>query len=108
MNEFLQLLENFQTERVIAWLQSMQIGDLIHNPYFLVGVAAVSIFALFMKWRFFLAICLGMSGFAYLISYTLQKGTQLDGLSNPTLLVFIGGGAVIIGLVIYLMFIKSE
>jgi peptidoglycan/LPS O-acetylase OafA/YrhL len=108
MNEFLKLFENLQTERVVAFLQSMQIGDLIHNPYFLGGVAAFAVISLLMKWRLLLALCLGMSGFVYLISYTMQKGTQLEGLSNPTLLVFVGGGAVIIGLVIYLLFIKSD
>lgn len=104
----MELFKNFQTERVVAWLQSMQIGKLIHEPYFLGAIAAISVLSLVMKWRLFLAICLGVTGFVYLISYTLQKGTQLEGLSNPTLLVFVGGGAVIIGLVIYLMFIKSE
>lgn len=108
MNEFMGLFENFQTERVVAWLQSLQIGRLIHEPYFLGAVAAITVISLIMKWRFFLAICLGITGFVFLISYTLQKGTQLEGLSNPTLLVFVGGGAVIIGLVIYLMFIRSE
>jgi len=108
MEGFLQIFEHFQTERVIAWLQSMKIADLVHNPYFLAAVAALAIISLLMKWRGFLAICLGVTGFAYLISYTLQKGTQLEGLSNPTLLIFVGGGAVIIGLVIYLLFIKSD
>jgi ABC-type glycerol-3-phosphate transport system permease component len=108
MNEFMLYLERFQTERVVAWLRAMQIGDLVHNPYFLGGVAAVAILSLIMRWRSFLAICVGLTGFAYLISYTLQQGTQLDGLGNSTLLVFVGGGAVIVGLVIYLLFIKSD
>jgi len=104
----MRFFEHFQTERVVAWLQEMQIGDLIHNPYFLGGAAAVAVLSMIMRWRGFLSICLGLTGFAYLVSYTLQQGTQLDGLGNSTLLVFVGGGAVIIGLVIYLLFIKSE
>jgi hypothetical protein len=104
----MQFLENFQTERVVAWMQAMKIGDLIHNPFFLGGVAVVSVISLIMKWRAFLAICVGLTGFVYLISYTLQQGTQLEGLTSSSLLVFVGGGAAIIGLVIYLLFIKSE
>ena len=104
----MQLFENLQTDRVVAWLQSAKIGELVHNPYFLGGVAALAVISLIMKWRVFLAVCLGVTGFVYLISYTLQQGTDLEGLSNPTLLVFVGGGAVIIGLVIYLMFIRSD
>jgi hypothetical protein len=108
VNEITQFLGNLQTERIVAWLLEARIGDLIHNPFFLGGVAAVAVVSLIMKWRGFLVICLGLTGFAYLISYTLQMGTQLNGLNNTNLLVFVGGGAAIIGLVIYLLFIKSE
>jgi type II secretory pathway component PulF len=42
-----------------------------------------------------------------LLNYTLQQDTSLENLSNPTLMVFVGGGVLIIFVVIYLLFIKE-
>lgn len=107
MDHILDFFRNLETQRIMQLLQDAKIGDLIHNPWFLGSVAALAVISLVMGWRLLLTTVLGLTGFAWLISYTLQQGTSLDG-SNDTLLVFVAGGAVVIGLVIYLLFIKSE
>jgi len=107
MERVLDFFRNFETQRMIQMLQDARIGDLVHNPWFLGSVAALAVISLVMGWRVLMTTILGLTGFAWLVSYTLEKGTSLDG-SNDTLLVFVGGGAVVIGMVIYLLFIKSE
>ncbi|GAB4178193.1 MAG: hypothetical protein Tsb0017_24980 [Geothermobacteraceae bacterium] len=108
MDKVLELLQNLQTDRLIQWLNELKLTELVHNPAFLGGVAVVAAICLFKRWYGFLGIVGGLAGFVWLLSYTLQRGTELDGAGNPTLLVFIGGGVVIIGVAIYLLFIKSE
>lgn len=108
MDSILQFFQGLQTDRLIALMNEMHLGDLIHSPWFLGSVAALAVIALLLRWRVFLAIILGLTGFAWLISYTLDQGASLDSPSNPTLLVFVGGGAFIVGLFIYLLFIKSD
>lgn len=99
----------FETGTVLAWLQSLNLGDLMHNRYFIAAVAVVALVAFFLKWRLLLATVLGLTGFTALLSYTLQQGTNLQGsLDNSSLLVFVGGGVVIVGFVIYLLFIRSD
>lgn len=101
-------LKYFETERVLAFLNDMNVGDLIHNPYFLGAMGLLALLALFMKWRLLLVSILTVTGLAGLVAYTLEKGTELGGLGNQSLLMFVGVGAVLIALVIYLLFIKSD
>lgn len=99
----------FETERVFAWLKTLNMGELVHNRYFVGAVAALAILSYLMRWRLLLAAVLGVAGFAWLLSYTLQQGTSLGGgLENSSLLVFVGGGVVIVGVVIYLLFIRTD
>ncbi|HEX9874923.1 MAG TPA: hypothetical protein VGA43_11210 [Deferrimonas sp.] len=100
--------KNFETGKVVTALQEMKVGDLIHNPLFLGAMGVLALLALIMRWRTLLTTILAVVGFAGLLSYTLQQDTSLTGLNNQTLLVFVGGGAVLIMIVIYLLFIKSD
>jgi hypothetical protein len=100
-------LKNFETKEVIAFLGTLNIDALIHNPWFLGGTAALALVALIMRWRVLLATILSVTGFVGLLNYTLQQDTSLQNLSNPTLMVFVGGGVLIIFVVIYLLFIKE-
>jgi hypothetical protein len=84
------------------------VGQLVHNPWLLGGVGLMSLVALFMRWRLLLATLLGVTGFVWLTAYTLERGTALESLGNPTLLIFVGGGIGVIFLVIYLLFIKTD
>lgn len=108
MDTISEFMQRFRTDQLVATIQDLKLGDLIHNPWFLGSVLALAILALIMRWKVLLTTILGISGFVWLVNYTLERGTNLDSASNPTLLVFVGGGAVIIGLVIYLLFIKTD
>jgi hypothetical protein len=103
-----EFLRRFETERVLRFLTEMKVGDLIHNPWFLGSMGTLALLSLLMKWRLLLVSILSVTGLAGLISYTLARGTQLDNLGNQTLLVFVGAGAALIAIVIYLLFIRSD
>jgi ABC-type glycerol-3-phosphate transport system permease component len=103
------ILAKLETSAIIGYLQALDLQALVHHPYFLYGTAALAIFALFMRWRILLVTILTVSGFAWLLAYTMQQGTSLEGgVGNETLMVFVGGGAVIVFVAIYFLFIRSE
>lgn len=102
------LARNLETERVVATLQNWKLEKIVQDPRFLGGVAVLALIAFFMRWRIFLSIILGLAGFAALLSFTLRQGTEIEGLGSQPLLIFVGGGVLVIGLVIYLLFIKSD
>ena len=102
-------LQRFETAKVIDYLTTLNLQELIRNPYFLGGTGTLAIIAFLMHWRLLLVVILSITGFIALLSYTIEQGTSLEGgLANDALLVFVGGGAVIVFLVIYLLFIRSE
>jgi len=98
----------YDLEGVTELMQEWQLGDLIANPYFLGGAAAVAAIAAYMKWRGLLALDVGVVGFTYLLSLTLEKGTEVKEVYSDSLLFFVGGGVVIVAVVIYLLFLKSD
>ena len=104
-----ELLQDFETARVIAYLQTLDLQELIHNPYFLGGIGTLGIIALLMRWRVLLVTILSLSGFVWLLSYTLAQNTSLEGgVANDTLIVFVFGGTAIVFLAIYLLFIRGD
>lgn len=106
---FMDLLQHFETAKVYAYLQTLDLQALVNNPYFLVGTGALAITALLMRWRVLLVTTLCIGGAAWLISTTLAKDTTLHGGGgNDALVAFVGGGAVLVFLVIYLLFIRGE
>ena len=109
VDSIIDFLRTLSTENILLYMDQAKVGDLIHNPIFLGTMGVLAIVSLIMKWRMLLVANLSMVGFAGLMSYTMQRGTSLDGgLGNDSLLIFVGMGAVIIGAVIYFLFIKSE
>ena len=109
IDSIIHFFSTLTTENILAYMDQAKVGDLIHNPYFLIVMGVVAVISLIMKWRLLLVANLLIVGFAGLMSYTLERGTGLDGgLTNDTLLIFIGAGVVIVGAVIYFLFIKSE
>ncbi|TLM65426.1 MAG: hypothetical protein FDZ69_09920 [Deltaproteobacteria bacterium] len=106
---FMELLQNFETARVMAYLQALDLQELVHSPYFLGGAGTLAVIALVMRWRLLLVTVLCVGSFAWLLSYTLSRDTSLQGGGgNDTLVVFVLGGAAIIFLAIYLLFIREE
>ncbi|PLX87056.1 MAG: hypothetical protein C0614_03355 [Desulfuromonas sp.] len=104
-----ELLQNFETTKVVGYLQEADLQKLIKSPYFLGSAATLAIVALVMKWRLLLTVVMFVTGFVYLLTYTIEQGTSLEGgITNDTLAVFIGGGAVLVFLAIYLLFIRND
>lgn len=109
LETIIEFLQNFETAKVIAYLQEAEMQKVMKSPYFLGSAAVLAIVALIMRWRLLLVTVMSITGFVYLLTYTLEQGTSLEGgITNDTLMVFIGGGAVLVFLAIYLLFIRDE
>jgi hypothetical protein len=101
-------LKNFETAKAWQTMQDMNIGELIHNPWFLGSIAVLALISLIMRWRVLLIVLVSVTAFTWLLSYVQQRGTDLDGLANETLLIFAGGGVLIIFFFIYLLFVRGD
>ena len=105
----IKFLQQFETHKVMAYIQAMDLKTVMEHPYFLAGVGITAVIAYVMHWRLLLVIVMTITGFIYLLGYTLSKGVSLDGgMPIDSLLVLVGGGAFIIFLAIYMLFIQSE
>lgn len=105
IKEWLQYLE---TDQVMAFLEELNLGELIYNQWFLGGLAVFVLVTVYLRRYALLATVLLLFGFAALVDYTLQRGTQVENIMSDTLLVFVGGGLVLIFAVIYLLFIRHD
>ncbi len=109
LSAIMDFFANFETTKVIATLEKLNLQELIHNPYFLGGTGTLAVIAFLMRWRLLLVVILTIAGFVWLFSYTMEQGTSLEGgAASDTLMVFIAGGTLIVFLVIYLLFIRGE
>ncbi len=108
-NSVIEFLKQFETTKVMAHLQSMDLKTMMEHPYFLTGIGITAVIAYLMRWRLLLVVVMTITGFIYLLGYTLSKGVSLEGgLPGDALMVLVGGGAFIVFLAIYLLFIRSE
>lgn len=102
-------LKQFETTKVMTFVQSMDLNEVMNHPYFLTGVGITAVIAYLMHWRLLLVTVMAITGFIYLLSYTLAQGTSLkDGLPADALGVLVGGGSFIVFMAIYLLFIRSD
>lgn len=102
-------LENFKTAKVLAAIQDAELGDMMKTGWFWGSTLGLAVFFSIMRWRGMLISLIIVVGMAWLIANSLSEGTSLEsGAGSSNLLVFVCGGAVLIGLVIYLLFIKSD
>ncbi len=105
----IEFLKQFETSKVMAHLQAMDLKEVVEHPYFLTGIGVTAIIAYLMHWRLLLVTVMAITGFIYLLGYPLSQGTSLaDGLPTDALIVLIVGGAFIVFLAIYLLFIRSD
>lgn len=101
-------LRKLETTELLQLFKSLNVGDLVHNPWVLGAIGALALLALLLRWQVLLTTLLGTTGFAWLVDYTLKQEAAVDQLNSETLLVFAGGGIAIIILVVYLLFIKGD
>ena len=106
--DFQEFMTNFRTDNIMHQLEAWNVGDLSSNPWFLGGFAAVILITYFLGLRATSAFLVGIGGFALALSWTVAQGTGTDGISGGGVYIIVGGGALIVGLFIYLLFIKSE
>jgi len=108
MDQIWAFFSRWDIDAVTQLMAEWELGNLIANKYFLIGAGVVALLAAYMKWRGLLAIDVGVVGFAYLLSFTLEKGTNVKEVYSEQLLFFVGGGVVLVAAVIYLLFLKSD
>ena len=101
-------MTNFRTDNVMQQLEAWNVGDLSSNPWFLGGFAVAILITYFIGWRAISAFLVGIGGFALALSWTVAKGTGPEGIQSGGIYIIVGGGAAIVGLFIYLLFIKTE
>lgn len=105
----IEYLSQFSTANILAYLGQSNLGNLFYNPYFLGTMGILAVISLILKWNWMLMGVIVVTGCAGAMSFLAEKGTSLDGgLTDSGMLVFIGIGVVVIGALIYLLFIKSE
>lgn len=100
-------LEALKTESIMHYLGQLDLGQVIHNPWLLGGLGTLALVSLLMRWRLLLVTLLSLAGFVWLLSYVQQQGTNLHS-GTDSVLLFVGGGTVVIGVAIYFLFIRSE
>lgn len=109
VDSIIEFLSTLSTDNIMRYMNQAKVGDLIHNPYFLGSMAVLAVICLIMKWRMLLVAIFSIVGFAGLLSYTMEQGTSLEGgMTDQTMLIFVGVGVLIIGAIIYFLFIKSD
>ena len=105
----IEFLKNFETTKVMTYLQAMDLKEVMEHPYFLTGVGVTAVIAYLMNWRLLLVTVMTITGFIYLLGYTLSRGISLEGgMPTDALAVLVGGGSFIVFLAIYLLFIRSD
>jgi hypothetical protein len=105
----IEFIKQFETARVMAYIQAMDLKQVMEHPYFLAGVGVTAVIAYLMHWRLLLVTVMTITGFIYLLSYTLSQGTSLeDGMPTDALMVLVGGGSFIVFLALYLLFIRCD
>ncbi len=101
-------LVRFRTDNIIQQLQDWNFGDLKTNPWFIGSFVIVILLTYFIGMRKICATIVGIGGFTLLLSFAIGKGTGTEGIEGGGIWIVVGGGAVVVALFIYLLFVKSE
>ena len=105
----IEFFKQFENTKVLKYIQARDLNELMKHPYFLAGVGVTAVIAYLMRWRLLLVAVMSITGFIYLLSYTVSQGTSLEkGLPAESLAVLVGGGAFVVFLAIYLLFIRND
>jgi len=90
-----------------AKVQTLDVMELLRNPYFLVGAAAFCALTLLKRMINTLVMFGAAVGLAVLFHYTVPAGGVSE-IQTDNIVYFAGGGLAICGLLIYFLFIRSE
>jgi len=106
--DFKEFMTNFRTDNIMTQLDAWNVADISSNPWFLGGFAAVALICYFLGLRAIASFIVGIGGFSLALSWTVAQGTGTEGIQGGGIYILVGGGALVIGLFIYLLFIKTE
>ncbi|MCD6527589.1 MAG: hypothetical protein J7K75_11425 [Desulfuromonas sp.] len=97
-------IEMLSTDQILTSVHDL---DLLHNNWFIAGAVLFVIVSLMMKWHMLLACTLSLTGLIVITSLVHQQGTDVSK-SSDGLFIFIGGGAVIVFFLIYMVFMRGD
>lgn len=98
----------FRTDQVIQQLHAWNVDELSTNPWFLGGFALAILITYFIGWKAISGFLVGLGGFALVVSFAIGKGTGVEGIAGGGVWVLVAGGAAVVALFIYILFIKTE
>lgn len=101
-------VDYLRTDQVMQQLQNWNVGELNSNPWFLGGFAIAILLTYFIGWKAISGFLVGLGGFALVVSLAVGKGTGTEGIAGGGVWILVGGGAAVIALFIYILFIKSD
>jgi hypothetical protein len=104
MEAIIEWLKPLKTSMIINYIADL---NLLHNPWFICGSIVFVLLCLWMKWRLLLACTLSLTGFIALVYLVFDTGTDLER-SSDSLFIFVSGGAALVFLFIYLVFLRSD
>jgi len=101
-------LEPLRTEHLMETLRNANLGDLIYNPWFLAVLGVICLVSIILKRQALLFMLLTTVGYACVIDYTLQKKPSISTVGSEPVLVFAGGGAILVFVFIYYLFLRQD
>ncbi|MDK2848614.1 MAG: hypothetical protein PWP34_1967 [Desulfuromonadales bacterium] len=101
-------LEKLRTENIMAMLREANLGDLIYNPWFLSILGIICLVAILLKRQALFFMLLTTVGYACVIDYTLQKKPTIESAGSEPVLVFAGGGVILVFVFIYYLFLRQD
>lgn len=105
----IEFLKQFETGKVVAYLQTVDLQAMLQNPYVIGCTAVLAIIAFVLRWRMLLVSIFSVFGFIWLVAYTLEKSPSAEAsLQSDTLMVFVFGATAIVFVLIYFLFIRGE
>lgn len=93
-----------ETEHIVNYIHDL---NLLNNPWFIAGAIIFVVGSLMLKWHLLLTCTLSLAGMLALTSLVHQQGTDLSQ-SSDSLFMFIGGGAIIVFFLIYMVFMRGD
>jgi hypothetical protein len=109
LNTVIEFLKQFETKKVLSYLGTLNLQELVKNPYFLGGTGLMAVIAFLMRWRLLLVVILSIAGVVYMLAYMATHGTSVEGGGGTeSLFVFVVIGSAIVFLIIYFLFIRHD
>lgn len=104
MEAVIEWLKPLNTSMIIRYISEL---NLMQNPWFIGGSLVFILTCLLLRWYLLLTCTLSLTGFIALVYLVHNTGTDLEH-SSDSLFIFVGGGAVLVFLFIYMVFMRSD